>query len=208
MSENARKPSIRFAGFDDAWEQRKLGDIGTTFTGLSGKSKEDFGHGDARFVTYMNVFTNPISSQDMTENVEIDSRQNEVKYGDIFFTTSSETPEEVGMSSIWLFKMPNVYLNSFCFGYRPNEKFDPYYLAFMLRSPVIRKNFSFLAQGISRYNISKNKVMEMTVSIPKNDEQQQIGAFFQNLDNIIALHQRKLEKLKNIKKSMLEKMFV
>lgn len=138
----------------------------------------------------MNVFTNAISTQAMTENVEIDNRQNEVKYGDVFFTTSSETPDEVGMSSIWLFNTPKVYLNSFCFGYRPNIKLDQYYLAFMLRSPVIRKKFTFLAQGISRYNISKNKVMEMTVPIPNNEEQRRVGEFFYAVDNLITLHQR------------------
>jgi len=82
-------PEIRFAGFTDAWEQRILGDIGSTFTGLSGKTKEDFGHGEAEFVTYMNVFANPIAAANFTERVEIDGTQNEVKYGDVFFTTSS-----------------------------------------------------------------------------------------------------------------------
>jgi type I restriction enzyme S subunit len=201
-------PEVRFKGFTEAWEQRELGKIGTTFTGLSGKSKEDFGHGDARFITYMNVFTNAISTQAMTENVEIDNRQNEVKYGDVFFTTSSETPEEVGMSSIWLFNTPKVYLNSFCFGYRPNIKLDPYYLAFMLRSPGIRKKFTFLAQGISRYNISKNKVMEMTVPIPDNEEQKRVGEFFYAIDNLITLHQRAYEALKQMKQALLQKMFV
>ncbi len=175
---------------NDAWEQRRLGDVGETFTGLSGKTKEDFGHGNARFVTYMNVFTNPIADVAGTESVEIDTNQREVKYGDVLFTTSSETPEEVGMSSIWLDNTPNVYLNSFCFGYRPTEKIDPYYLAFMLRSSTIRKKFMFLAQGISRYNISKNKVMEMSIPIPCNSEQQQIGSFFATLDRLITLHQR------------------
>ena len=166
--------------------------MGDTFTGLSGKTKEDFGHGDAKFVTYVNVFSNPISNPYGTENVEIDSKQKEVKYGDVFFTTSSETPEEVGMSSVWLENTENVYLNSFCFGYRPTVKFDPYYLAFMLRSPVVRQKFMFLAQGISRYNISKNKVMDMLVPIPTLEEQKKIGAFFKNLDHLITLHQREL----------------
>ena len=206
--EGERYPRLRFAGFTDVWEQRKLGDLGKTFTGLSGKTKNDFGHGDAEFVTYMNVFSNPISNTDQTENVEIDDRQNEVEYGDIFFTTSSETPEEVGMSSVWLGNKPNVYLNSFCFGYRPTEKLDPYYMAYMLRSPEVRKKFLFLAQGISRYNISKTKVMDLFVPIPKIEEQMVIGKFLNNLDNLVNLHQRKLEKLEQFKQAMLKKMFV
>jgi type I restriction enzyme S subunit len=206
--EGERYPRLRFAGFTDAWEQRKLGNMGKTYTGLSGKTKDDFGHGDAEFVTYMNVFSNPVSNSNQTENVEIDERQNEVKYGDIFFTTSSEIPEEVGMSSVWLGNKANVYLNSFCFGYRPTEKLDPYYMAYMLRSAEIRRKFQFLAQGISRYNISKAKVMDLSVYIPKLEEQAAIGHFFINLDNLITLHQRELEKLKQLKQAMLQKMFV
>ena len=181
--------------------------MGETFTGLSGKTKEDFGHGDAEFVTYMNVFTNPIAASNGTENVEIDGCQSLVQYGDVLFTTSSETPEEVGMSSIWLENRANVYLNSFCFGYRLAVNFDPHYIAFMLRSAPIRKKFIFLAQGISRYNISKNKVMEMTVPMPKLNEQKIIGVFFTHLDNLITLHQRKLDKMKELKKAFLNLIF-
>ena len=201
-------PEIRFKGFTDVWEQRKLGDIGSTFTGLSGKTKEDFGHGDAKFVTYMNVFLNPIANLDKTEPIEIDNKQNEVKYGDIFFTTSSETPKEVGMSSVWLENKANVYLNSFCFGYRPLEKNNPYYMAYMLRANNFRSKMILLAQGISRYNISKNAAMDIEIQLPKNKEQESIGKLFYEIDNLITLHQRKLEKLNNIKKSMLDKMFV
>ena len=201
-------PEIRFKGFTDPWEQRKLGDVGETYTGLSGKTKADFGHGQARFITYMNVFSNPISNPEMTEPIEIDPKQNEVEVGDVFFTTSSETPEEVGMSSVLLEKRGKIYLNSFCFGFRPTEKIDSYYLAYMLRSESAREKIILLAQGISRYNISKNKVMEIAVSLPSLDEQKLIGQYFRQLDNLITLHQRELEKLQNIKKSMLEKMFV
>lgn len=201
-------PEIRFANFTGEWEKKKLGDMGTTYTGLSGKTKSDFGHGMGRFVTYMNVFLNPVCDPNRTEAVEIDNTQNTVRHGDVFFTTSSETPEEVGMSSVWLDKTENIYLNSFCFGYRPTENIDPFYLAYMLRSNVVRKKITYLAQGISRYNISKNGVMEIEVPLPNFKEQQKIGSYFSHLDSLISLQQRKLEKLKNIKKSLLEKMFV
>ena len=156
----------------------------------------------------MNVFSNPIGSSDMLESVEIDDKQNKVLMGDILFTTSSETPEEVGMSCVWLENSENIYLNSFCFGYRLNELFNPYYLAYMLRSSSIRKEITFLAQGISRYNISKNKMMEIKIPIPNIEEQIQIGEYFKQLDKLIVLHQRKVEKLQNIKKACLEKMFI
>ena len=183
--------SMMFTTSTFSWEQRKLGDIGETYTGLSGKTKADFGHGQARFVTYMNVFSNPISNPEMTEPIEIDPKQNEVEVGDVFFTTSSETPEEVGMSSVLLEKRGKTYLNSFCFGFRPSEKIDSYYLAYMLRSESAREKIILLAQGISRYNISKNKVMEIAVSLPSLDEQKLIGQYFRQLDNLITLHQRK-----------------
>ncbi|AMR96724.1 TPA: restriction endonuclease subunit S [Enterococcus faecalis] len=189
------------------WEHRKVEELGDTFTGLTGKTKEDFGHGDATFVTYINVFSNPITDLKMTESVEIDAKQNQVEYGDIFFTTSSETPEEVGMSSVWLGNEANVYLNSFCFGYRPVTELAPYYMAFMLRSPNVRKKFIFLAQGISRYNISKNRVMDIEIPVPNIDEQRKVGQFFKDIDDLITLHQRKLEQLKELKKTYLQVMF-
>lgn len=201
------KPKIRFKGYADDWEKRKLGEIGTTYTGLTGKTKEDFGHGDGHFVTYMNIFLNSVASPDMVESVEIDERQNKVLAGDVLFTTSSETPEEVGMSSVWLENSDNTYLNSFCFGYRPSIPFDSYYLAYMLRSSSMRKKITFLAQGISRYNISKNKMMDIEISVPTICEQQQVGGCFRYLDHLITLHQRKCEETKTLKKYMLQKMF-
>ena len=179
--------------------------MGSTFTGLSSKAKEDFGHGKAKFITYMNVFKNPISNPNMTENIEIDNRQNQVQYGDIFFTTSSETPDEVGMSSIWLENTENTYLNSFCFGYRLYDKnsINLNCIAYLLRSSKARKNLILLAQGISRYNISKTKVMEIDVDIPKdNIEQNKIGNFLIEIDNLITLHQRKQKMLENIVKTI------
>ena len=168
-----------------------MGEIGTTYSGLSGKTKDDFGHGQASFITYMNVYSNPVSRCDMVEPIEIDNRQNEVEIGDVFFTTSSETPEEVGMTSVLTEKRGIIYLNSFCFGFRPFEKIDKYYLAYMLRSKNTREKIILLAQGISRYNISKNKVMEISVEVPSFDEQILIGKKFQLIDHLITLHQSK-----------------
>ncbi|KAA8372542.1 restriction endonuclease subunit S [Leuconostoc carnosum] len=202
-----KTPQIRFKGFTDDWEERKLGDVGDTFTGLTGKTKEDFGHGSAKFVTYVNVFQNPIATLDQLDAVEIDEKQNQVQKGDVFFTTSSETPEEVGMSSVWTYDTKNVYLNSFTFGYRPRVSFDLNYMASMLRSPSIRKKITFLAQGISRYNISKTKMLEIEIPAPNLSEQKKIGSFFKLLDDTIALHQRKLDLLKEQKKGFLQKMF-
>ncbi len=122
-------PQLRFKGFNDEWQSKKLKDIGTTYSGLTVKVKDDFGHGKAHFITFLNVLTNPITSKKMLDKIEIDNKQHQVKKGDVFFNTSSETPEEVGMSSVCNFIDNNIYLNSFCFAYSPLIKFDNYFLA-------------------------------------------------------------------------------
>lgn len=203
-----KKLSYRFADYTEPWEQRKLGDVGETYTGLSGKTKEDFGHGEGKFITYVNVFNNPLTDLYGLDSVEIDDKQRRVQYGDVLFTTSSETPEDVGLSSVWLGREDNVYLNSFCFGYRPKKDiFDLYYLAFVLRSFSVRREFMLLAQGISRFNISKTKVMNMSINVPSLPEQTAIGSFFQDIDQLISLQQRKLEILKEQKKTYLKLLF-
>jgi len=209
MSKKKLVPRLRFPEFRDSgkWEERKLGKLGTTYTGLSGKTKEDFGRGNARFITYLNVFNNPFANTTAVGKVEIDSKQNEVKYGDILFTTSSETPEEVGMSSVWLHTAENIYLNSFCFGFRLSAEVSPYYMAFMLRSPAVRAKITLLSQGISRYNISKIKLMEIAVPLPLFSEQQKIADCLSSLDDLIAAENKKLEALRAHKKGLMQKLF-
>ena len=203
------KPALRFAGFEDDWKEVKLGEVGETYTGLSGKTKEDFGHGEGKFITYVNVFNNPLTDLYGLDSVEIDDKQRRVQYGDVLFTTSSETPEDVGLSSVWMGTEDNVYLNSFCFGYRPQKGiFDLYYLAFVLRSFSVRKEFMLLAQGISRFNISKTKIMDMSIYVPSLPEQEAIGSFFQDLEKAITKQEEKVNQLKESKQTLLRKMFI
>lgn len=199
---------VRFKGYADSWKQSKLGSLGTSYSGLSGKDKTDFGHGSGSYITYLNVFQNPIADIEGTNRIEIDSKQNTVCYGDALFTVSSETPEEVGMSSVWFGNQQNVYLNSFCFGYRQNGTFDAKYLAYMLRSKGIRNRMKILAQGISRFNISQRRVMDIEVSFPSMDEQQKIGALCEKLDQLIAAVSQKIELLELKKKALLRQMFI
>lgn len=206
MKEN-NFPDIRFSGFLDEWNSYYLENIGKDYSGLYGKTKKDFGHGKGKFIPYINVFNNPISQVSLLECIEIDKNQNVVKFGDILFTISSETPQEVGMSSIWLGNMENIYLNSFCFGYRLFITFNPYYFAYLFRSPNIRKKIMLLAQGISRYNISKNKMMNIEIPIPDIKEQEKIGKLFKNLDYKLNFELDIIQKLNNLKQAMLEKMF-
>ncbi|WP_267523248.1 restriction endonuclease subunit S [Campylobacter sp. MG1] len=198
---------LRFKGFSEKWQEFELGNIGETFTGLSGKTKEDFGYGNARYIPYLNIFNNSFVDIENLEKIEIDNSQNKIKYGDVFFTTSSETPEEVGMSSVWLYNLDNVYLNSFCFGYRLKVDIDFKFLSYSLRSKSFRQQMIKLAQGISRFNISPRKTMELSIKLPSLKEQEKIGELFKNLDESINKTELKISKLKQSKKALLDKLF-
>src|SRR6266446_1645245 len=128
----------RLPGFSGEWEVTRLGDIGSTFGGLTGKSKRDFGHGDARYITFMNIMSNVVIDCDIFEHVDIkpSESQNRVAKGDLFFNGSSETPEEVGMCAVLSQEVQDVFLNSFCFGFRAHDgaAADGLYLAYFFRS--------------------------------------------------------------------------
>ena len=124
----------RLPGFNIPWKKIKLGEMGNTYNGLSGKNKDDFEQGNAKFIPYINVFSNEKIDVNNLQCVKInpEDQQNMVKYGDIFFTVSSETPDEVGMASVLLEHLDNTYLNSFCFGYRLTLIPQHYYKIFFL----------------------------------------------------------------------------
>ncbi|NUH86236.1 restriction endonuclease subunit S [Bacillus firmus] len=191
------------------WETRRLSDFGSTYTGLSGKTKEDFGLGEANFVTYMNVFSNIRAKSDGVEQVDIGDgeKQNLVMKEDLLFTTSSETPEEVGMVSYWGNDEDNVYLNSFCFGYRLNDAtVKALFLAYLLRSKEYRAKINLLAQGSTRYNLSKTELLKIEVKIPSVYEQQKIIDYLSILDEKIDKEVEKLVSLKELKNGFMQKM--
>lgn len=204
-------PEVRFKGFEGEWNKAVVGKIGYTYSGLSGKSKDDFGTGNAQFITFMNVLNNAQIDTFILDFVEvrISEHQNEVRKGDLFFNTSSETPEEVGMCAVLKEDVNNVYLNSFCFGFRlTDDSVYPSYIAYLMRSNIGRHIMSILAQGATRYNLSKNNFCQTEIPMPCKKEQQSIASFFTSLDRQIALHAKRLEKLKQIKATCLDKMFV
>lgn len=210
--EGETTPRVRFNGFEGEWEKVLVGKMGTTYSGLSGKTKDDFGIGDARFVTFLNVLTNAKIDTSILEAVNVceGEHQNEVKKGDLLFNTSSETPEEVGMCAVMDEELENVYLNSFCFGFRvTDENIDPACVAYLMRSHIGRRIMSILAQGATRYNLSKNSFCKAELILPKTKEEQNaIAGYFTNLDSQITLQTQLLEKLKQIKSACLDNMFV
>jgi type I restriction enzyme S subunit len=195
---------LRFPGFEGEWVSSSLGEKGNPYNGLSGKSATDFGEG-SQFITYKSIFDN--SRVDIHRNglVNITDRerekgtQNQVRKGDIFFTVSSETPDEVGMSSVLLDDVDDCYLNSFCFGYRlADDNVRPEFLRFYLRSPKIRRKIAILAQGSTRFNISKDEIMNMPIRLPFVKEQEKLAEFLNLIEERIALQNKVIERYESL----------
>lgn len=199
----------RLKGFEGKWKNYTLAELGNTFTGLSGKTKDDFGKGKA-YIPYINIFKNSkidITAMDFV-TINDGENQSDVQYGDIFFTTSSETPEEVGMSSVLLDHVENIYLNSFCFGFRlyTFDRLLPDYARYLFRSSEVRAQISVLGQGATRYNLSKKQLMKIEIPLPTIDEQQKIAAVLSTTDREVDVLQQKLEGLKQEKKAMMQQL--
>lgn len=160
------------------WRSARLSQLGLPYTGLAGKSAADFGSGQP-YIPYKNIFENTRIDPRHVDYVTIapGERQSVVRIGDIFFTTSSETPEDVGTSSVLLDDIGTAYLNSFCFGFRLHS-FDfllPEYARFYFRGPSFRRTLHRLAQGATRYNLSKTQLLKTTICVPGTDEQRRIA---------------------------------
>ena len=211
---NLNVPNLRFPEFSGEWEKCALGGIGTTFNGLTGKSANDFGSGSP-FITYKSIFDSSKIDISKIEYVRISETerakqtQNEVEYGDIFFTTSSETPEEVGMASVLLTPIHDCYLNSFCFGYRLFDKqaYLPDFFRFYLRSNNVRRKIAILAQGSTRFNISKNEVMKMSIFLPSQNEQRKISEFFSLIEERIETQRKIIEKYESLIRGLYQFLF-
>ena len=190
--------------------QTEIGLLGNTFTGLSGKTKVDFGHGDAQYITFLNVLTHPTIDPTIFErvNVKPNEKQNLCKKGDLFFNTSSETPEEVGMCSCLNVNVPRLYLNSFCFGFRLKEdaSADSQYLAYFFRGKEGRQIMTMLAQGATRYNLSKENFMRTSIELPPKPEQERIAAALTSIDSLIDNLERTIQKKKNIREGAMEEL--
>ena len=204
-----KRPNLRFSEFNSNWTSVKLGLAGDFYGGLSGKSKEDFGHGDAKFITYRNVFANTFASDKLLESVYVNQneRQNRVHMGDVLFTQSSETFEEVGMSSVWLHST-EPFLNSFCMGWRPNSSdLNPVFLGYLLRTPTIRKQIICQGQGISRINLAASRISNIDLYHPSPDEQLKIANILSLLDQRIEAVCKIVEHLKKYKRGLLQAIF-
>jgi len=200
----------RLPGFHGAWKVKRLGEIGSTYGGLTGKSKADFGAGGGRYVTFLNVITNVVIDCRLFEQVRVSpsESQNRVIKGDLLFNGSSETPEEVAMCSFMAEDVPDLYLNSFCFGFRlQNEQgTDGLFLAYYIRAAPGRELMKSLAQGSTRYNLSKGALLEAVARLPHKDEQTAIASVLSDMDAELAALEARRDKTYALKQAMMQEL--
>ena len=209
--DGADVPEVRFHGFTDAWEQRKLGDVCSTFIDgdwIESKDQSNFG---VRLVQTGNVGVSEYL--DKPDNKKWISKETferlhceEVFPGDILI---SRLPEPAGRACI----MPDLGTKMItavdCTIARTSTECDCRFLIQYLSSQKYFDTVNSALAGGTRQRISRSNISNFDVPIPReSSEQSKIGTFFQHLDNLITLHQRKLEKLRNVKQACLEKMFV
>ena len=202
----ANVPEIRFSGFTDAWEQRKAIDIADYSKG-NGYSKGDLADAGTPIILYGRLYTKyqfAISEVDtftVPRNGAVYSQGNEV-----IVPASGETAEDIARASA--VEKSGVLLGGDLNILRPFDFINPLFLALAISNGEPQKELAKKAQGKSVVHIHNTDIQEVTIAYPSKTEQDRIVSVFRQLDNLITLHQRKLDKLRQIKRSMLEKMFV
>ena len=185
-------------------------ELGTSYSGLSGKSAQDFGSGKP-FITYLNVYSNNVINENEFQYVAIkdDEKQNVAEYGDVLFTLSSETPREVGIGSVYLGK-EKVYLNSFCFGIHITnmEVAFPPYLSYYVSSTAFRKYIYPYAQGSTRFNLCKADFEKASIKLPTLENQKRIYSILSHIDNKIITERQMLDLYNSQKQYLLRQMFI
>jgi type I restriction enzyme S subunit len=200
----------RLPGFDGEWAVKRVGEIGSTYGGLTGKTKADFGNGSSQYITFMNVMSNVVIDCSDFERVRIapTESQNRVMRGDLLFNGSSETPEEVAMCALQTADVPNLFLNSFCFGFRIRDvmQTDGLYLAYYIRSREGRELMKSLAQGSTRYNLSKGALLDASLRLPSLREQAAIAAIISDMDAELSALIMRRDKTRILKQGMMQEL--
>ena len=214
MGEKTKKPQIRFAGFTDDWEQRKLSDIVDVLDGDRGKNypkETDFDtNGHTLFLNASNVTTDGFSfdTNQFISEEKSDSMGNGKLIDDDIVITSRGSLGHIAWYSADIQRIvPYVRINSGMLILRKKVSINTSYLYQFMKSDKGQNQISFMSFGSAQPQLTKKGIEGLNVNYPKKSkEQAKIGEYFSNLDNLITLHQRKLDKLKSVKKSMLEKM--
>ena len=195
----------------DSFQEMSFNDVGECYSGLSGKSSEDFGSGYP-FVPYTNIFANDVIDENQFEYVQIreNEAQNTVHYGDLLMTLSSETPEEVGIGSVYLGSESHLYLNSFAFGIHitRTDLVYPPYLSWLVSTKSFRKFILPFAQGSTRYNLQKTDFMKAKYRFPTLERQKTIYKLLSSYSSKIANEEKILDLYQFQKQGLLEQMFI
>ena len=200
-------PEVRFAGFTDPWEQRKFGELVLIERGGSPRPIDDYITDSPDGLNWIKIGDAPehgryINSTKEKIKPEGLSKTRQVQPGDLILSNS------MSFGRPYIMGIHGCIHDGWLLIRDEQEKFDLTFLCHMLGTDQMLDQYRMYAAGSTVNNLNKELVGNTTVSIPSKAEQQIIGQFFEHIDDTITLHQRKLEKLKNIKKSMLESMFV
>lgn len=202
-------PQIRFEGFTEDWEQRKLEELGSLKNGMN-FSKEAMGIGFP-FVNLQNIFgNNVIDVTNLGKAMASDSQLKDYNLlnGDVLFVRSSVKLEGVGEAALVPQNLENTTYSGFIIRFRDEYGLDNNFKRFLFGIEFVRNQIMAQATNSANKNISQTVLENLCLKIPKKSEQEKIGLYFSNLDHLITLHQRKCDELKEVKKFMLQNMFV
>lgn len=196
----------------EVWNTYKLGEIGYFIGGVTSINKEDYGHGTP-FLPYKNIFKNSkvnINDLELMNVSQKDIEKRNCIYGDIFFTASSETPDEVAMSSVLLNHVPNLTFNGFSKRFRLNDfsVLLPDYARYLFRDQSFRKDIYQLATGDIRFNISQESLGKVLITIPDVNVQSRIASILSSLDDKIELNLQMNNTLEAIAQAIFKEWFV
>ncbi len=206
MSEGKENmPKIRFPGFTGAWEQVKLESV-ASFSKGHGYSKSDLRDEGTPIILYGRLYTKYETSISEVDTF-VDAKSGSVysKGGEVIIPASGETAEDIARAAI--VKDAGVLLGGDLNVITPDSNVDSVFLALSISNGNPQKELAKKAQGKSVVHIHNEEIKELIISFPKQDEQKQISTYFANLDNLITLHQRKLNNVKKLKSGLLQKMF-
>ncbi len=200
-------PEIRFAGFTDPWEQRKLGELVVIERGGSPRPIDEYITDDTNGLNWVKIGDAPslgryISKTSEKIKPEGLSKTRQVHPGDLILSNS------MSFGRPYIMAIEGCIHDGWLLIRDEPKSFDPMYLCHMLGTPKMLNQYRMLASGSTVNNLNKELVSNASILMPCKFEQKVIGQFFNHLDDLITLHQRKLELLRNIKKSLLDKMFV
>ena len=205
MQDNEKKPALRFKGFTDPWEQRKLGEIAVFSKGV-GYSKNDLCEEGTPIILYGRLYTKyETCIFDVDTFVKEKAGSVYSKGGEVIVPASGETAEDISIASVVV--KPGILLGGDLNIVSPTAEYDSAFLALTISSGATHKYLSSLAQGKSVVHLHNADIQSVSAKFPTKREQEKIHLIFGKIDTLITLHQRKYEKLVNIKKSMLDKMF-